>query len=127
MAHVLVVDDDEVTRQALHEALTDEGHEVAEAADGQAALDFLHDTPLRWAVLLDYFMPDMDGRAVLEAVAADRSLSRQHAYILVSASPQLDAPAEALRAALDAPLLPKPFDLDDMYSAVAQAEVQLEG
>jgi CheY-like chemotaxis protein len=86
MARVLVVDDDADIRDMLRLVLTDEGHEVAEAADGEAGLDFLRATPLRWIVLLDYWLPGLDGRAVLEAVAADESLARQHAYIAVSAN-----------------------------------------
>jgi CheY-like chemotaxis protein len=125
MARVLVVDDDADTREALGMLLTDEGHEVAEAADGQAALDWLRATPHRWVVLLDYKMPHLDGREVLAAVGADPSLARQHAYIAMPATPMLDAPVEALRAALGVPLLPKPFDLDELLEAIIQAAARL--
>jgi two-component system chemotaxis response regulator CheY len=127
MAYVLVVDDDADTREALRYALTGEGHEVAEAADGQAALVFLRTTPVRWVVLLDYRMPSVDGAAVLEMVAADSFLARRHAYIALTAAVQLDASVEPLRAALGTPLVLKPFDLDELLGAVAQAEARLVG
>jgi CheY-like chemotaxis protein len=128
MAHILVVDDDEVTRQALHEALTDEGHEVAELMDGQAALDFLCTTPHHWVVLLDYLLQGgSDGRVVLAAMATDSPLAGRHACIAIAATPKLDAPAERLRRALGVPLLPKPCDADELLAAIAQAEARLRG
>jgi CheY-like chemotaxis protein len=127
MAYVLVVDDDADTRNALHDLLADEGHEVAEAADGQKALDFLRATRLRWVVLLDYLMPGLDGQAMLEIVAADPSLAHRHAYIAIPATVRPDAPAEALRAALGVALVPKPFDLEVLLAAIAQAEARLRG
>jgi CheY-like chemotaxis protein len=127
MAHVLVVDDDQATRYALRWLLTDEGHEAAEASDGQMALDFLRTTLLRWVVLLDYLMPGVDGLTMLGAVAADPSLARQHAYIAIPASPQLNRPAERLRAVLGIPLISKPFDLDTLLDAITQAGARLQG
>jgi two-component system NtrC family response regulator/two-component system response regulator HydG len=127
MAHVLVVDDDKATREALRWLLTDEGHEVAEAKDGQTALDFLRTTLLRWVVLLDYRMPGVDGLTVLGAVATDASLACRHAYIAVPASAHLDRPVAPLRAVLDIPLIPKPFDLDTLLDAITQAAARLHG
>jgi CheY-like chemotaxis protein len=127
MARVLVVDDEAEIRHMLREVLADESHEVAEVANGQAALDFLRATPHRWVVLLDYLMPVLDGQAVLQAVAGDTLLARQHAYIAFPATVMVDAPVEALRAALGVPLLAKPFHLEQLFDAVAQAEARLWG
>ena len=127
MAHVLVVDDDAAIREMLLDMLTYEGHEVAEAPNGQVALDMLRTTPHRWVVLLDYRMPVLDGPSVLEAVAADSSLARQHVYIAMPATAQMDAPVAALRTALGVPLLAKPFELKQLFDAIAQAEVGLPG
>jgi CheY-like chemotaxis protein len=128
MARVLVVDDDADIRDMLRLVLTDVGHEVAEAVDGEAALDFLRATLDRWIVLLDYLLRGgLDGREVLTAMAADAQLAARHAYIAFPANPELDAPVAALREALGVPLLPKPFDLDELLAAVAQAEARLSG
>jgi CheY-like chemotaxis protein len=127
MARVLIVDDDTDIREMLRDGLTDEGHEVAEAPDGQSALELLTTTPHRWVVLLDYRMPVLDGPGVLKAVAADSRLARQHAYIAMVATTHLDDAVESLRTALGAPLLPKPFDMDELLDAIAQVEARLWG
>jgi CheY-like chemotaxis protein len=126
MARVLVVDDDAPTREALSWALTDEGHEVAEAASGRQALEVLRAARDRWVVLVDYRMPDLDGEALLRSVAADAHLAARHAYIGMTASPEsLPAAVAQLQTQLGVPLLGKPFDLDDLYTAVARAAARL--
>lgn len=59
-ASILVVDDDQTHRQLVAELLRDEGHDVAEAADGQQALDHLK-TLRPSAIVLDLMMPVVDG------------------------------------------------------------------
>jgi CheY-like chemotaxis protein len=125
MAHVLVVDDVPAIRELLEDILTDAGHAVGKVTDGQQVLDFLRSTSHRWVVVLDSRMPGVDGLTVLETVATDASLARRHAYIAVSATPRLDAPVASRQAALGIPLLPKPFDLDQLFRAIAQAEARL--
>jgi DNA-binding response OmpR family regulator len=62
--HVLVVDDDEQIRAAVHRALETEGFRVEEAADGRAALEAARGrTPD--AVILDLGLPGMSGLDVL--------------------------------------------------------------
>jgi CheY-like chemotaxis protein len=71
MAHpVLVVDDDEVMRDALVTLLSGEGYEVVTASNGREALDRLRETTPS-VILLDYAMPVMDGLAFREAQKAD--------------------------------------------------------
>jgi CheY-like chemotaxis protein len=61
MSTVLIVDDDAALRKALATALSDLGHEPAEAADGAAALAWLVRRRAD-AVLLDLRMPGMERR-----------------------------------------------------------------
>jgi CheY-like chemotaxis protein len=58
---VLVVDDDRNTRLTMQALLEAEGYEVACAADGQEALDYLARVGLPAVVLLDLAMPVLDG------------------------------------------------------------------
>jgi ActR/RegA family two-component response regulator len=57
---VLVVDDDPDVREAVETALELEGHKVATAADGLAALKRLGQVEFD-AVVLDVLMPNLDG------------------------------------------------------------------
>ncbi len=57
---ILIVDDDESIRQIVRLCLTDEGFEVREAANGQAALEALAEFAPD-LILLDLRMRVMDG------------------------------------------------------------------
>jgi two-component system nitrogen regulation response regulator NtrX len=67
MIHVLVVDDEPGIRETLGGVLEDEGYRVALAADGESALALLR-THSFDVVLLDIWLPQMDGMAVLEKI-----------------------------------------------------------
>jgi CheY-like chemotaxis protein len=73
MAVVLVVDDEFGIFKLLEEVLTDEGHRVLVAANGQQALaQAAREKPS--LVITDFMMPVMDGAALLKAMAADAVL-----------------------------------------------------
>jgi CheY-like chemotaxis protein len=80
MARVLVVDDDADFRDVVQVILEAAGHDVRRAPDGRVALQVFDD----WRpdiVLLDMFMPEMDG---LETVVAMRKLSSDVKIIAMS-------------------------------------------
>lgn len=60
-ALVLVVEDDDDTRTAVCEMLEEEGYLVASARNGQEAEDYLHSGTRPDCILLDLWMPVMDG------------------------------------------------------------------
>jgi CheY-like chemotaxis protein len=64
-AQVLVVEDDDVTRQVLRRTLTKQGWTVAEAENGRVALERMMETRPE-LILLDLMMPEMDGFEFLE-------------------------------------------------------------
>src|SRR5262249_43468584 len=63
----LVVDDSRVVRKVARRILEAHGYAVAEAADGQQALDACRHS-LPDCVLLDWNMPVMDGLAFLQTL-----------------------------------------------------------
>jgi CheY-like chemotaxis protein len=67
---VLVVDDDPHVRASTADMLRELGHEVREAANGDDALDALHDTPDCDLMLADYVMPQMTGLQLADKVRA---------------------------------------------------------
>lgn len=74
--NVLIVDDNDINREILHQILSDE-YDVMEAANGQEALEMLHQMKEEIsAVLLDLVMPVMDGYKVLKQMQEDAFLSK---------------------------------------------------
>lgn len=123
---VLVVDDHASIRQVLSLMLEDAGYIVYQAADGRPALQQLRASHEPMVVVLDMEMPDMDGVRVMQAVAADASLAARHAYVMVTANATaLPLDFAALLRQLKVPVIPKPFDVDELLEAVAEAAGRL--
>ncbi len=108
---ILVVDDDEATRLALHMALSDDGYEVRTANDGRDALDVL-DGCSPHAILLDIRMPIMDGSAFLTAY---RNRPPPHAAVIAMTTSQ--TPQHPVPDGVE-DILMKPFDLDDLFAMI---------
>jgi two-component system, NtrC family, nitrogen regulation response regulator NtrX len=66
---ILIVDDEESICQTLSGILKDEGHEVVTAVSGEEALRMVEEDPPN-LVLLDIWLPGMDGIEVLKAIKA---------------------------------------------------------
>lgn len=64
---ILIVDDEESIRQTLNGILEDEGYKTIEAENGSAALDIIQEESPD-LVLLDIWMPGMDGIQTLEMI-----------------------------------------------------------
>ena len=110
---VLVVDEDAGIRAFLTAALEEAGYEVRAAADGAEALDVLA-TWRPGAVLLDLWMPRLDGWAFCERLAARPDLDGV-AVVAMSAAENLRRPCRGVRPGAT---LEKPFDLADLLAAV---------
>src|SRR3989339_2052083 len=66
---ILIVDDEESICQTLGGILNDEGHEVVAAVSGEEALRLIEEDPPN-LVLLDIWLPGMDGIEVLKVIKA---------------------------------------------------------
>ncbi len=80
---LLIVDDNEINRDILRRLLESQGHVVADASDGEQALELLGRRSFD-LVLLDVVMPRMDGFEVLMRLKADARL-REIPVIMISA------------------------------------------
>ena len=106
-ARILVVDDLEDNRSVLERRLGRQGHSVASASGGHAALERLAREKFD-LVLLDVMMPDLDGLAVLERMKGNATL-RDIPVIMISALDDVASVVACIqRGAEDH--LPKPFD-----------------
>lgn len=61
-ATILLIDDEPDLRESIADFLEGEGYTVAQAQNGQVALDFLNQGNHPCVILLDYMMPVMDGK-----------------------------------------------------------------
>ncbi|MBC7443764.1 MAG: response regulator transcription factor [Ramlibacter sp.] len=86
MQKILVVDDEPQIRTVLRGYLEAEGYDVAEAADGDAALASLRENPPA-LVLLDVMLPGIDGLEVLRQL---RSFSDAYVILVTARSEEVD-------------------------------------
>ncbi len=113
---VLVVDDDDSSRELQREVLSAAGFQVRTAAEGPAALAMLAGGSFD-AVLLDVRMPTMDG---LEMLQRFRATGSQLPVIVLSALGGSDEVVRAMRlGATD--YLVKPFQPSELLGALARA------
>ena len=115
---VLVVDDSAVQLDELVTAFEDEGYEVGAASDGEAVLRRMAELEPD-ALLLDVYLPRLNGADVCRMVKSHPHWRRTH-LVLMSARVS-DEEAEALRRLGADALLRKPFPPAEAVAAVRAA------
>jgi DNA-binding NtrC family response regulator len=117
MATILVVDDELGIRALLSEILTDEGHAV-ELAENAAQARAVRERLKPELVLLDIWMPDVDGISLLKEWGASGQLTMP--VIMMSGHGTIDTAVEATKFGAMA-FLEKPITLQKLLRAVEQA------
>jgi DNA-binding NtrC family response regulator len=117
MATILVVDDELGIRALLSEILTDEGHNV-ELAEDAAQARACRERMRPDLVLLDIWMPDVDGITLLKEWSATSLLNMP--VIMMSGHGTIDTAVEATKHGATA-FLEKPITLQKLLRAVEQA------
>jgi len=116
MAIILVVDDELGIRALLSEILTDEGHTI-ELAENAAQAREVRERLKPDLVLLDIWMPDVDGITLLKEWGASGLLSMP--VIMMSGHGTIDTAVEATKFGAQA-FLEKPITLQKLLRAVEQ-------
>lgn len=111
---ILVIDDDEYSRDALACLLNSEGHETLTAADAETGYQLACDTTPD-AIILDLSLPDAHGKEIIERVRGNESL-REVPILVVTGLPS-DEAQSALDLGANAYLI-KPIDFDDLVKAI---------
>ena len=120
MSTILVVDDELGIRALLSEILTDEGHTV-EVAENAAQARLARERQRPDLVLLDIWMPDVDGITLLKEWSSTAQLSMP--VIMMSGHGTIDTAVEAMKFGAMA-FLEKPITLQKLLRAVEQALVK---
>ena len=116
MGRILVADDHDALRRGLVRGLTDAGHEVQEASNGNAAIERLHDS------YFDVVLSDLkrDGRDVMDVLRTTRAMHPTTAVILMTAFGSVNTAVEAMKTgAFD--YVQKPFEIEEMEVKIEKA------
>jgi two-component system, NtrC family, nitrogen regulation response regulator NtrX len=118
---VLVVDDEANIRKTLEGVLSDEGYRVLTVETGEAAMEALSRSGMD-AVLLDVWLPNMDG---LEALRRIREMYPILPVIMISGHGTIDAAVTAVKGgAFD--FIEKPVSIDKLLITLSRAIEQGE-
>lgn len=116
-AHILVVDDEPDIRELVREILEDEGYRVTVAENGERARNaFIKNTPD--LVLLDIWMPDVDGITLLREWSAGGV--PECPVVVMSGHGNLETAVEATRLGAH-DFVQKPISLARLLALVEQA------
>jgi CheY-like chemotaxis protein len=110
--HILVVEDDEDAREALVALLHLRGYCAVPAANGREALDYLREAPRPPdLIILDLWMPIMNGWQFREEQMKDPRLSKIPVIVVTALSDQTNVDADEV--------IIKPVDVERLLSAVS--------
>ncbi|MEM9204682.1 MAG: response regulator transcription factor [Actinomycetota bacterium] len=87
MSRILVVDDEEPIRRLVHSYLTDDGFDVEELADGEAAVERMRRDPAIDLIVMDVRMPKLNG---VDALREIRRTSDTYVIMLTAATEETD-------------------------------------
>jgi two-component system copper resistance phosphate regulon response regulator CusR len=111
---ILVVEDERKVASFLRQGLTEEGHAVEIAPDGDVALDLITEEPAYDLVVLDIMLPKRDGFSVLKRL---RDLHLQPPVLVLTARDGVADKVAGLDLGAD-DYLTKPFAFEELLARV---------
>ncbi len=117
---ILIVEDDQVSRKILAQALERLGHEVFETSNGTEALNLLAENPIR-AVVSDWMMPEVDGLELCRRIRARPDASYVYFILLTAQNTDRTNQRTAIEAGVD-DFLSKPLDPQELWMRLRVAE-----
>lgn len=107
---ILVVEDDVDARDAMIALLQMKGYRAVPAGNGKEALDYLSRAPIPDLIILDLWMPVMDGWQFRTEQIKDPRLKEIPVVVVTALSDQADVNADEV--------IIKPVDVDRLLTAV---------
>lgn len=114
---ILVVDDDPMTREALHRALTQAGYDVSIACDAEEAIRAFEAAGDVQAVISDVHLPGTDGKSMIDHLRTRRPELKA---VLLTAYGSVVEYLEATKSGAVEYLL-KPIDLPHLMFILEQS------
>ena len=108
---ILVVEDDEDAREAMVALLQMKGYRAVPAGNGKEALDYLHKAPVPDLIILDLWMPVMDGWQFREEQIKDPRLAAVPVIVVTALSDRADVDANEI--------IIKPVDIDRLLTSIS--------
>lgn len=114
---VLVVEDNELIREALQAAIESEGYSVRTANNGEEALLILQETKEPCLILTDLLMPRMNGYEFIELVSKTHKIAAIPIVVL-SAAPMESKMKTMTDSGKIKGSVKKPVNLDALFSII---------
>lgn len=109
---ILVVEDDEDAREAMVALLQMKGYRAVPAGNGKEALEYLRQAPVPDLIILDLWMPVMDGWQFRAEQIKDPRLKAVPVIVVTALSDRDDLDANEV--------IIKPVDVDRLLTTVGQ-------
>ena len=119
MTKILIVDDEDDIRALIRTLLEEEGYEVEEASNGPEGFEKAKKNRYDLAII-DFFMPGMSGRELLEKIRADPGLKDIKTIFLTVANFSVSG-QEELKKLGNSDYIQKPIDNEDFIESVKKA------
>jgi CheY-like chemotaxis protein len=110
-ARILIVEDDEDAREAMVAFLEMKGYSAVPAGNGKEALDYLDRAPTPDLIILDLWMPVMDGWQFRREQVKNPRLAKVPVVVVTALSDRTDVDANEI--------IIKPVDVDRLLITVS--------
>lgn len=107
---ILLVDDDDDAVSALSLILEFKGYKVATAANGKRALEYLEAHSAPRLMIVDLFMPEMDGWVLCEELKRRPNLANLRVVVVTAFGRAVEVEADEILA--------KPLDVEHLFSVM---------
>jgi DNA-binding NtrC family response regulator len=114
---ILVVEDEPKIRQALVDALIDDGHDAVAVSGGRQALTLVAERPFDLLVV-DNLMPEMTGLELLREIVS--TAGHRPEVVMMTAHATIESAIDAMKLGA-ADYLQKPFEIDEFLVVVRRA------
>jgi CheY-like chemotaxis protein len=116
MTKVMIVDDEPDVVELVKEILTGEGYEVVGVESGDECFKKLKNTPVD-LILMDFFMPGMDGRRVIEKIRENPN-SKDIKIVFLTSATFRGRGMKVIDELKVLDYIAKPIDMDDFISRI---------